>query len=189
MKNDVREMMMRIRDGIPLEARVRKDRLIREKFLSLPEFLTARSILLYASFRSEVGTGEIIRRALALRKHVFLPRVDAALKRLDIFEIEREDELSPGYRGIPEPPHVDEKRGRLDQMDIVVVPGTAFDRSGNRLGTGAGYYDRLLSARTRRQAIIGLAYEELVVDALPVESHDVPVQILVTDSRIIRPEM
>lgn len=189
MKDVIRDRMLRIRDQIPLEVRVRKDRLIREKFLSLREFIAARSVLLYASFRSEVGTGEIIRESLALRKKVFLPRVNAAAKRLDIFEIEREDELSPGFMGISEPRPADERRGRLDDMDVIVVPGTAFDRAGNRLGSGAGYYDISLSARTPRQTIIGLAYEELVVDALPVESHDIAVQIVVTDSRIIRSGM
>jgi 5-formyltetrahydrofolate cyclo-ligase len=94
-------------------------------------------------------------------------------------------ELKSGYMGIPEPSLPDERLVNLNEIDIVIIPGAAFDYSGNRLGYGAGYYDILLSGRKRRMPVIALAYEEQIVDSIPAEDHDVKVDMIVTDKRVI----
>ncbi len=103
-----------------------------------------------------------------------------------LYEVKHMDELTPGYMGIPEPPQMDERLVGIDDADLVIIPGAGFDFAGNRLGYGAGYYDSLLSQRTRKIPVIALAYEEQIVDSIPAETHDVKVDMIVTDKRVIR---
>ena len=72
---------------------------------------------------------------------------------------------------------------RLDELDVIIVPGAAFDARGNRLGYGAGFYDKLLSAF--KKLTIAVAFEEQIVPKVPADPHDVPVQKIVTEKRII----
>lgn len=181
LKKSIRNEVLKKRDVIPLPVKNAKDRAIKDRLLGMPEFKNASRVLFYASFRTETGTTGIIREALLTGKKVMLPRVNADT--LKIYEIKGMEELSPGYMGIPEPP-VSELRG-LEDVDIVVVPGVAFDTSGYRLGYGKGYYDRMLSAAEKRCPVWALAYEEQVVESIPHEAHDVRVDIIITDKRII----
>jgi 5-formyltetrahydrofolate cyclo-ligase len=91
-------------------------------------------------------------------------------------------ELKAGTYGIPEPPDVPQNCLNADELDLVVVPGVAFDRSNNRLGRGAGYYDRFLLELPAATPTIALAYDLQVVDALPgLEPHDRPVKFVITN--------
>jgi len=186
VKKDIRNKILKIRDQIPLDIRAQKDLHIRGTLFSLPEFLSAKIVLFYASFRSEVETLSLIRESLAMGKKVLLPKVDRANHALTLYEIKDLKELAPGYMGIPEPDLADERLVGIGDIDIAVIPGAGFDLSGNRLGYGAGYYDGLLSRGSRRIPIIALAYEEQLVDSIPAEKHDVRVTIIVTDKRVIR---
>ena len=87
--------------------------------------------------------------------------------------------------GIPEPP-VSEQQMNINDADIVIIPGAGFDASGNRIGYGGGYYDRLLSGLQKDIPVIAPAYEEQIVDSIPSEPHDIRVQMIVTDRRLIR---
>jgi len=186
MKKDLRKKLLRARDQIPPDIREQKDLRIREAVLSLPEFMPARAILLYASFRSEVGTIKLIADLLSMGKRVILPRVDERNTALVLLEIRSLSELSKGYMGIPEPQLSGESLRVADDADIAFIPGAVFDLSGNRLGYGGGYYDILLSKITRKIPVIALAYEEQIVDLIPAEEHDVKVDIIITDARVIR---
>ena len=75
----------------------------------------------------------------------------------------------------------------LEDIDLMIIPGAAFDLSGNRIGYGGGYYDILLSERRREIPVVALAYEEQLVDKIPSEKHDVKVDMIITDNRIIKP--
>jgi 5-formyltetrahydrofolate cyclo-ligase len=88
--------------------------------------------------------------------------------------------------GIPEPFLSEEREALLEDIDLVVIPGAGYDYAGNRLGYGGGYYDKLLSGKKKNTPIIALAYEEQLVDAIPAEKHDVRVDMIVTDQRVIR---
>ena len=186
MKKDIRNRVLAIRDKIPLDIREKKDLNIRERLFSLPEFLSAKTVLLYASFRSEVETLSLIRESLSMEKRVLLPKVDAKKSLLALYEIKSVKELSPGYKGIPEPHLPDVRRSVIDEADLAIIPGAAFDLLGNRLGYGAGYYDILLSTSAKKIPLVAFAYEEQFVDAIPSEEHDVRVTIIVTDKRVIR---
>jgi 5-formyltetrahydrofolate cyclo-ligase len=186
MKEEIRKAVLQKRDAIPAVVKREKDALVREQVLSIPEFISARTIVFYAAFRSEVGTRTLLEESLAREKRVVLPKVNTALHTLILYEVKHMDELTPGYMGIPEPPQMDERLVGIDDADLVVIPGAGFDFAGNRLGYGAGYYDSLLSKRKKKIPVIALAYEEQIVDSIPAETHDVKVDIIVTDKRVIR---
>jgi 5-formyltetrahydrofolate cyclo-ligase len=186
MKEEIRKAVLQKRDAIPFVVKREKDVLVRELVLSIPEFINAKTIVFYAAFRSEVGTRTLIEESLVREKRVVLPKVNKAMHTLMLYEMKNMDELTPGYMGIPEPPQMDERLVGIDDADLVVVPGAGFDFAGNRLGYGAGYYDSLLSQRTKMIPVIALAYEEQIVDSIPAEQHDVKVDMIVTDRRVIR---
>lgn len=180
MKKEIRKQVLAARDSMLPARRKTKSREIEERLFSLPKFMSARAVLFFASFRSEVETGPMIRRALASGKRVILPKVKG--KELELFEIKNFDkDVSPGAWGIPEPR--ESAPVRLDQIDVIVVPGAAFDEHGNRLGYGAGFYDKLLSEFTK--LTIAVAFEEQIVPKIPADSHDVPVRKIVTEKRVI----
>ncbi|HSB34571.1 MAG TPA: 5-formyltetrahydrofolate cyclo-ligase, partial [Nitrospirota bacterium] len=111
---------------------------------------------------------------------VVLPKVKG--KQLALFEIKNFDkDVSPGTWGIPEP--VESHPVPLTDIDLIITPGAAFDEDGNRLGYGAGFYDRILSSFPR--TTVALAFEEQIVPQVPTNPHDVPVKKIVTEKRII----
>ena len=136
--------------------------------------------MFFASFRSEVETIPMIRRALREGKRVILPKVKG--KELELFRIMNVDrDVSPGAWEIPEP--AESVPAVIDDIDIIVVPGVAFDARGNRLGYGAGFYDKLLAAFAK--PTIALAFEMQIVPQVPADLHDIPIKKIVTEKRII----
>ena len=184
-KADVRKELLRKRDRIPPEVRKVKNRLIRERLMSFDEFKNASIIFFFASFRTEVDTTELIKTSLSTGKRVVLPKVKKDTQELLLYEITDFGQLSPGYMGILEPP-VSEGRMSINDVDLVIIPGAGFDIAGSRIGYGGGYYDRLLAGLQKPVPVIAPAYEEQVVDVIPSEPHDIKVQIIVTDGRLIR---
>jgi 5-formyltetrahydrofolate cyclo-ligase len=185
-KSRIRQQVLRTRDGIDSRERERKDRLIKERLLSLPEFRRSPVILFFASFRSEVSTPPLMEEALRLGKRVVLPSVDRVNRELRLFEIKGLHELHGGYMGIPEPDVPDERERDINDVTLVLLPGAAFDSGGARLGYGGGYYDKLLSRLKRKIPLVALAYDEQLVDALPSEPHDIRVHMVVTDGTVVR---
>jgi 5-formyltetrahydrofolate cyclo-ligase len=163
------------------EVALSKSRAILEKMMSLTAFKNARTILCYASFKGEVDTFSLMQKAMELNKRVALPLVRKEEKRIVPVLIRSLQELKPGAYGILEPA---DSFDRIDpsELDLIVVPGVAFDRHNNRLGRGAGYYDRFLSEVPATVPTIALAYDFQVIDTLPgIEGHDRPVSYLLTN--------
>jgi len=157
-----------------------KSREIEERLFSLPEIKSARTIMFFASFRSEVETVPMIRRVLDEGKRVILPKVKG--KELELFEINDFDKnVSSGTWGILEP--CETAPAKLDDLDVIIVPGAAFDEQGSRLGYGAGFYDKLLFEF--KKPTIAIAFEQQIVPKVPADLHDVPVKKIVTEKRII----
>jgi 5-formyltetrahydrofolate cyclo-ligase len=149
---------------------------IREQFWDLRIVNQAKTVMIYYSINQEVETVSIIIELLRLDKKVALP-VCTPEKDLRVGMIKSLEELAPGKFGLMEPKPGVPLLGP-DELDLVVVPGVAFDKQGNRLGHGAGYYDRFLTQTDAYK--LGLAYEFQVVDELPVEPHDSPLDGLLT---------
>lgn len=187
IKNSIRKELLRKRDSIPPEIRRAKNRMIQERLIALDEFKNAEVILLFASFRTEVDTFDMIRKSLFAGKQTVFPKVDKEKHKLLLYEIKNMDELSSGCIGIPEPAvNTEERLFSINNVDIVIIPGAGFDISGNRIGYGAGYYDILLSGLKKNIPVVAPAYEEQIVDSIPSEPHDIKVHIIVTDIRVIK---
>lgn len=155
----------------------------------LPEYLRARSVLWYVSHGAELPTREAIRHELGLGRRVYVPFVDGHGLRL--WRLHALEELRPGAFGILEPAPLRRCIGNREvvpeDIDLVVVPGAAFDQQGGRIGSGRGFYDRLL-ARMRPDCVrVGLCFDAQVAERLPLEAHDQPMDVVVTERRVIRP--
>lgn len=183
LKRSIRREALERRKAIPLRVRQLKDSLIKERLLALPAFRGAERVALYASFRTEVDTLGIIMEALAAGKEVLLPRVDLVEGRLALHRIEGLEDMAPGFRGIPEPAAGEQVP--VQEANLLVVPGVAFDPEGRRVGYGGGFYDRLLPRVKGLRPIVALAYEEQVFPSLPREEHDISVDVVITDARVI----
>lgn len=184
-KTELRKAVLLKRDSIPLEVRVFKDQEITERLLSYSDFVKAETIMLYASFRSEVNTFPIIERTLKEGKTVVLPVVNALQRRLELYRINSLDDLSPGYMGIMEPKPERAVAIEESSLDFILLPGVAFDERGGRIGYGGGYYDRLVKNLTGNTRLVSLAYEEQIVEHVPLEQHDQRVHAVITDRRVI----
>jgi len=181
-KQELRQLILDLIKGQKEEVRLFKSRVIFEKVTALPVFKNARTILCYASFRGEVDTFALMHRAMELKKRVALPLMRKEEQQIVPMLIKSLTELKPGAYGIQEPPDLPQNRLHADELDLVVVPGVAFDRRNNRLGRGAGYYDRFLSVLPVTTPTVGLAYDLQVVDALSgIEPHDRPVSLVITN--------
>jgi 5-formyltetrahydrofolate cyclo-ligase len=116
---------------------------------------------------------------------VILPKVDQRKAELVLYEIQSLSELESGYMGIQEPVEKTQRKKSLRDIDVVVIPGAGFDVQGNRLGYGYGYYDKLLSQSKEHITTIALAFEQQIIPKVPKESHDVEIDKIVTEKRII----
>ncbi len=191
-KKSLRKELTQRRDSLSPDIRKVKDRAACERLTSMKEYRKAGTILLYASFRSEVDTENLIRQALADNRIVVLPRVDRSDETLRLFAIREWSDLAPGCWGILEPLEAADRAIDIKSVDIVIAPGVAFDEDCNRLGYGKGYYDKLLSDRKpfasgapRRPLVIGLAYEEQIMLSIPCAPHDMKMDFVITDKRNI----
>ena len=145
---------------------------------SMPEFQAARNILVYHALPDEIPTDEFLREWDG-RKRLFLPRI--AGEQLDILAYDAA-RLSTGAFHIQEP--TGDTCFDVREMNLIIVPGVAFDRSGNRLGRGKGFYDRLLQEATCPK--VGVGYACQMVGLLPAEEHDIPMDAIVTEEETIR---
>lgn len=126
-----------------------------------------------------------LRRLLADGVTVCLPWVQGP--ELGMSAVGNLDELVPGWRGVREPPPAGRRPLRPSAIEAAIIPGVGFDAAGNRLGYGGGHFDRFLPRLPRGAVVIGVALDEQVVDAIPVEPHDRPVDVIVTPTSTLRP--
>jgi 5-formyltetrahydrofolate cyclo-ligase len=179
-KQELRQLILERIKAQKEDIALSKSRVIGQKLMALPVFKSARTILFYASFKGEVDTFALMQCAMDLKKRVALPVIRKEDQHLIPVLIKSLNELKAGAFGIMEP--VAQHPVDVAELDLVVVPGVAFDRQNNRLGRGAGYYDRFLPSLPVTTPTIGLAYDFQVVDAISgIEAHDRPVTHVVTN--------
>jgi 5-formyltetrahydrofolate cyclo-ligase len=180
LKDELRVRFRTLRDALGPARRAQASTAITTAVLGLARFRDARRILLYASFGSEVDTMQLRRSAHESGKSVLLPRMDG--RALSLHEWRQETSLVPNRHGIPEPAEGSEAVDARD-VDVVVVPGLAFDERGGRLGYGGGYYDRLLSTIPKAYRV-GVCFANQVVRHLPTTRLDVPMDCVVTEEAV-----
>ncbi len=155
------------------QERKQKSKLIEEKLLKQEEFIKAERIMFYLAFDGEVNTESMINKARGLSKEIFVPVCDTKQKALKPCILMEDSKLDKGpYQTLEPQTKIDLS---VDELDLVIVPALAFDKKGNRLGRGKGYYDRFLKGLPQRTHSIGLAFDFQILPHLPVEQIDMPV--------------
>lgn len=181
MKHKIRkDIKDRIKKYSALE-KTAKSAIIKDKLFNEEEFKKAKLVMFYVSLKDEVDTLSMIDEALKAGKRVCVPVILKEEKKLIAGEIKnRKEDLEKQHFGIYQPREGRVKEVPLDDIDLVVVPGIAFDKSNVRLGRGHGYYDRFLCCLPNDTKTIGLAFDFQLVEDLPRDSHDIPVRKTIT---------
>ena len=185
-KDQQRESLLNKRAQLTKREIADKSKTIKERLFKLKDFNLAEKIMFYLSFRNEVSTELMIKKALKRGKRIVVPSSDKENKDLPLSEIkDYQQELKTGTYGILEPKEEYRRRVMKKELDLIIVPGVGFDKSGNRIGYGAGYYDRFLNSIFLHTPKIALAYEIQLIDKIIVDQYDIPVDKIVTEKRII----
>lgn len=182
-KRALRAEVTEARLRLSQQDRAQRSRGVADRVAALEAFARARILALYPSMGAEVDTSEIARRALAAGKILAWPQLDPGSRAL-AFARCLPEALVPGPLETRQPPG-DAARVQLEQIDVILVPGVAFDAGGRRLGRGRGHYDATLAALPARAVRIGLAFEVQLVPEVPREAHDVRLDAVVTERRVL----
>jgi 5-formyltetrahydrofolate cyclo-ligase len=181
-KAALRERMRQVRAAIPQAGRARLAARVEERLFSMPEVRRARIVMLFASFGSEIPTEAIVRRLDAEGRTVLLPFV--ADDELGAARYRPGDPITASALGPMEP------AARVpfhpSEIDVVILPGLAFDGRGGRLGYGGAHYDRYLARLPAAALRVGIAFHQQVVDEVPADLRDELVDVVVTDRGVIR---
>ncbi len=173
------------RDQMTEEEVQMKSSVILDQLLRHPDYTISEDLFTYVSFGNEVDTYGLITGALLSGKRVYVPRV-LDKKCMEFYQIKNLDELSPGTLGILEPPPKILGQVEEERKQIMVVPGLAFDFSGNRVGYGGGFYDRyFMSHPNPNLKRVAIAYDFQIEEVLPAKQSDVPVHRIVTEQRMV----
>jgi len=189
---EMRERKTEIRQQAHANRRAQenKDELSRaicDRFLALPEYEKSGTVLFYIDVRAEVRTREYLPQVLETDKRLVVPYcVDG--EQLELFLLEDMQELETGMYKILEPRAElrtrPEKQVDVADIDLVMVPGVAFDKRGARMGHGKGYYDRLLSQARPDTPLVALAFECQMFPEIPVDDHDVFMDQIITQDNV-----
>ena len=178
-KNELRRLVREAKRNVPLDEKKYRSQGILHRVEDMRVFAEARTVLMYWSMDDEVYTHTFARKWYGM-KTILLPCVEG--DDLVIRRYEGDQSLRPGPQfGIPEP--VGEPVDDMSRIDMIIVPGVAFDKSANRMGRGRGFYDRLLRS-TSNAVKTGVAFDFQIFDSIPVDTHDVPMDMVVCESAI-----
>ena len=185
-KQYIRRSIRAVRRGLSEAERLAHSRRVWERVAALPCYQHARVVLGYMAFDHEVLTDGLMQQAMASGKQLVLPMVLGDRQDMALYVIEDLGcDVAPGYRGILEPQPQRTRAVAPETLDLALIPGVAFDLRGGRLGFGAGFYDRLLSRLPRDIPTVGLAFDFQVIPRLPFQPHDMLLEAIVTEHRVI----
>lgn len=157
-----------------------------EQFASLPEYAAARTVMCFVDVRTEVRTRQFLPEALTHGKRIVIPYCVEG--DLELFLLESMDELAVGMYKILEPKTelrgLPAKQVGVEEIDLIMVPGVAFDRRGGRMGHGKGYYDKLLEHARPGVPLVALAFECQLFDEIPTAAHDVYMDKIITERAV-----
>ena len=185
-KEEIRRNISNQRLSLTSEEIENKSHQIFLNLLKSEEYINFPNIMFYVATRSEVQTEEMIKVSIKMGKKIFIPIIltdciDLAPSRL--FDFDRE--LEKGKKGIFEPKQEYRRLFPPEDIDLIILPGIAYDIRGNRIGRGCGYYDNFLRKICPSTKIIALAFEIQIVKKIPADTNDIPVHKIITEDRII----
>jgi 5-formyltetrahydrofolate cyclo-ligase len=185
-KSEIRSDIAAMIDSLSESELSEKYQRIEDRLFEFANFLESKIVLLYLNCSHEVRSRAIVERCLEQKKIPILPAFNPAKHTMDLIKIDNlATDLKPGPRGVPEPDKSRCKAVPIERIDIAIIPGIAFDEKGARIGTGKGYYDRLIPKLPITTRKVSLALEGQIIQQVPMESHDKHVDIIITDERII----
>lgn len=185
-KQYIRRSIRAVRRGLSEAARLAHSRRVWERVAALPCYQHARVVLGYMAFDHEVLTDGLMQQTMASGKQLVLPMVLGDRQDMALYVIEDLGcDVAPGYRGILEPQPQRTRAVAPETLELALIPGVAFDLRGGRLGFGTGFYDRLLSRLPQGIPTVGLAFDFQVIPRLPFQPHDMLLEAIVTEHRII----
>jgi 5-formyltetrahydrofolate cyclo-ligase len=187
LKQQLRAHSQALRVGVSPTDRASATASIAARLAQLPAYRMARAVLGYCgdAQRGEIETLPLLQSLLESGKLLALPRVvgDVADGKMVLHEVVDLSQLQRSKLGLLEPP-INALVMTLSTLDLIIIPGTAFDRKGNRLGAGGGFYDRLLAVKNH-PTTVALAFDCQLVDAVPMQQHDVAMDFIITESQTI----
>lgn len=183
-KQQLRKEIKQQRNQLSVEYIKQKSKRIKNTLFSLEIFHSASTILFYVSYGKEVDTHEMIKDCLSLNKTVIIPKSLPDSQTLLLSKIQNWDDLEKGCYDILEPKPSQIQEVSSTALDLIIVPGIVFDIHKNRIGHGKGYYDKLLYSN-QNIPTIGLAFECQIVDQINTEEHDIKIDMIITEKRIL----
>ncbi|NME84205.1 5-formyltetrahydrofolate cyclo-ligase [Clostridium sp. SM-530-WT-3G] len=188
-KKQIRREILEIRENLSLEEKDNYDKIITDKFFESNYYKQANNIFIYISYGSEIDTKYIITRAIKEGKNIYVPRTEFSARLMNAVRINNFDNLIKSKYGALEPKK-DEAFINPNDLDLIVVPGVAFDKNGGRIGYGAGFYDRYFKRindenKSRIMKLV-LAYDFQLMDKVPTDKEDVSIDAVITEKQFIK---
>ncbi len=184
-KNNLRKKITLLKQTLKRSLLLRESRAIVRHLARWSEYKKAKTILFYSPLDKEVQLQSLMRKALAQGKVICLPACNASRGTMKPYSIRSEKDLAMGPYGILEPKKISGRLMKRSRVELMLIPGIAFDARGNRLGRGKGYYDRFLKSWAGKAKTVGVALAEQVMPRVPAGKNDFPLQYLVHPAGII----
>ena len=186
LKKIIRNKLLKKRNDLSVSEIIKRSDKIWKNIEKSSVYSNSHIIMFYASIGSEVKTNKMLEKAKRSGKKVVLPVAENKRHTISAYEIcSRKDDTIKGSYGILEPDKKKCNRVKPEEIDLVFVPGLVFDKHGNRIGYGKGYYDRWLK-KIDRPKRVGLAYSFQIVKKLPIELNDEKVGSIITEKGILK---
>lgn len=184
-KQELRKKILAVRRGMSPEEVAAGSAKLAEHICSWPVYQAAKNVMLYLAMPDEPHMDKVISHALAAGKTLCVPHMRETRGLMDAAIITNLDDLVVGQFNLLTPNPATLKLLDPSELDLIIVPGVAFDKEGRRLGMGAGYYDRFLLKAVKTE-LIGAAWAAQILDKVPTDEHDRPVNYLVTEEGIFK---
>ena len=187
-KKEIRKQVGSQRRALAMDWISASSRRIQETVLDFPKLKQATTVGCYLAMRGEVETADILRHCWEAGKRVCIPVMREETARYEMAAMGADTPVVHGPADAPQP--VSRDWVPLGELDLLIVPGVAFDDDGGRVGRGAGHYDRILEGRagagSARPIVLGLGFEFQILQCVPMAAHDVRLDLVVTEERVLR---
>lgn len=179
-KKELRKIMLDKRNMLNFEDKIKYDKVIYDSIIERDLFINSKNIFIFVSYQNEVDTRKIIQYGLEHNKNICVPKIISKSEGMISIKIKSFDELEKSKYGILEPKSND-NIVKPEDIDLILLPGLAFDFYGGRLGYGGGFYDRYLKAVSKESIKLGITYNFQIIPKVPVDEHDYLVDGVITD--------